>query len=418
MHYFRYKGKKLYCEDTPLETLTGKFGTPLYVYSHRAIIEHFEELKKAFSLVDPLICYSVKANSNLAILKTLIKQGAGLDIVSGGELFRAEKAGCVYKKIVYASVGKTSQEIEYALKKKIFMFNAESLSELQRINDIAAKHNKKAAVSIRVNPDVDSKTHKYITTGRKETKFGVPLPEAERIILSRANLPFVEIKGLHIHIGSQITSEKPFVRAINKILNLLGRLKQKNIRLEYFNIGGGFGIVYNREKPKTASALAKAIVPLLRKTRMKIILEPGRFIVGNAGVLLTKVLYLKKSLNNKLFIITDAAMNDLLRPSLYGAYHNILPVVKRRSISALPLADIVGPVCESGDFLGKNRRLYCQPGDLLAVMSAGAYGFSMASNYNSRCKPAEVIVKGDKYFLVGRRQSYKDLISKEIMVDV
>ncbi|MDD5691884.1 MAG: diaminopimelate decarboxylase, partial [Candidatus Omnitrophica bacterium] len=337
--------------------------------------------------------------------------GAGLDIVSGGELYRALKAGCPAEKIVYASVGKTDQEITTAISKGILFFNAESLSELQNINRIARKLNKITRVAIRINPDVEAKTHKFITTGKITNKFGIDLDSAYRILLLRAKFTNLDICGLHIHIGSQITESAPFVAAIKKITDFIKKLGSKGITLEYLNIGGGMGIIYDNETPQTARIYAGKITPLLEKTGLKIIMEPGRFIAGNAGILITKVLYIKKTPRKK-FIIVDAGMNDLVRPALYDAYHNIMPL---RKTPAAEKADVVGPICESGDFLAKERKVAkVNEGDYLAVMGAGAYGFSMSSNYNSRPRPAEVMVVKDKVFVIRKRESYADLVRNEL----
>jgi diaminopimelate decarboxylase len=413
MHDFKYKNNKLYCENIKIEDLAHGFGTPLYVYSYHTLIDHYLKLESAFAQIKPLICYSVKANSNLSILKALIAKGAGLDIVSGGELFRAKKAGCPAQRIVYASVGKTDQEISAAIKQGILFFNVESLAELKNINRIARGLNKITRVAIRINPDVEAKTHKYITTGKITNKFGIDLESAYKILLLRENFRNLNICGLHIHIGSQITQSAPFVEAIKKVSNFIQRLKSKGIALEYLNIGGGLGIIYDQEEPQTAQIYADEIIPLLKKTRLKIIMEPGRFIVGNAGILVVKVLYIKNTPKKK-FIIVDGGMNDLVRPSLYSAYHNILPLHK---ISKTEKADVVGPICESGDFLAKERLVAkVKEGDYLAVMSAGAYGFSMSSNYNSRLRLAEVMVVKDKTLVIRKRETAQDLVRNEIIV--
>jgi len=410
MHDFKYKNNKLYCEDIKVEDLAKKFGTPLYVYSYHTLTDHYLKLKSAFAEIDPLICYSVKANSNLSILKSLIAKGAGLDIVSGGELFRAQKAGCPPQRIVYASVGKTDQEIRAAIIGGILFFNVESLAELKNINRIARKLNKITRVAIRINPDVEAKTHKYISTGKITNKFGIDLNSAYKILLLRGQFRNLNICGLHIHIGSQITQSAPFVEAIKKVSGFIQRLKAKGIELEYLNIGGGLGIIYDQEAPQTAQIYASQIIPLLKKTQLKIIMEPGRFIVGNAGILVVKVLYIKNTPKKK-FIIVDGGMNDLIRPALYSAYHNILPLAK---ISGTEKADLVGPICESGDFLAKERLIAkVKEGDYLAVMSAGAYGFSMSSNYNSRMRAGEVMVIKGKVSLIRRRETLEDLIRNE-----
>jgi len=411
MHYFSYQKKELYCEEIPLSFLAKKFGTPLYVYSKKTILEHFYKIKKAFSQINPLICYSAKANSNLSILKLLVKEGGGLDIVSGGELFKAKIVKCSPKKIVYASVGKKEEEIKEAIDYGILLFNVESERELIRINLIAEKKKKKVDVALRINPDIKAFTHRYITTAEKETKFGIDIKTAKRIFSSRNNFPYVNISGLHIHIGSQITKSIPFIKAIKKTLPLIEEAKKAKINLRYFNIGGGLGIVYNRERPQTAEEFAKKTLPLLKKTNLKIILEPGRFIVGNAGVLLTQVLYIKDT-PYKRFIIVDAAMNDLIRPALYNAYHKIVPLIKK-NVKIEKKADIVGPICETSDFLGKDRNLNVEEKDYLAILGCGAYGFSMSSNYNCRPRAAEVLVDKDKVFLIRERETYNDLIKKE-----
>jgi diaminopimelate decarboxylase len=416
MHYFNYKGKDFCCEEIKIAALAEKFGTPLYLYSQRTFVEHFQKIKTAFSAINPLICYSVKANSNLAILKKLVGKGAGLDIVSGGELYRAEKIKCSPKKIVYASVGKTTDEIRDAISYGILMFNVESLPELDRINNVARSLKKKVDVALRVNPDIEPKTHKYITTGKKETKFGMDIDIVKKIFLQREKYSQLSICGIHIHIGSQITQVDPFIKAIKKVKKMVKEIEGKGVSIKYFNIGGGLGIVYDKEKPKTAKVFADKVLPLLKGEKFKVILEPGRFIVGNAGALITKVIYVKKT-PTKRFIIVDAAMNDLLRPSLYEAYHNILPAKKGRKSSGLVKpADIVGPICESGDFLGKNRKLDVREGDCIVVLGAGAYGFSMSSNYNSRGRAAEVLVNGNKADCIREREQYKDLVAKEKVI--
>lgn len=417
MHYFKYKRKKLYCENVEVSRLAGEFGTPLYLYSQRTFMEHFEKIKKAFAALDPLICYSVKANSNLAILKALVDNGAGLDIVSGGELYRAKQVGCPAERVVYASVGKTDKEIEDAVEFGIFMFNVESLPELEKINTVAGRLNKKVDVALRVNPDITPKTHKYITTGKKETKFGMDIYTVEKIFLNRDGYPNLNMTAVHVHIGSQITDISPFIKTIKKIQVLLKRLEAQGVRLKYFNLGGGLGIVYHKEKAKTAKMFADKLVPLLKDISLKVILEPGRFIIGSAGILVTKVIYVKNTASKK-FIIVDAGMNDLIRPSLYEAYHEIVPVTENRNpaIGKGKLADVVGPICESSDFLGKNRSLSAAEGDYLAVLGAGAYGFSMSSNYNSRARAAEVLVDGSEVYCIREREKYSDLVKAEHVI--
>lgn len=414
MHEFDFRNNTLYCENIKVGDLARRFGTPLYVYSYHTLLDHYQKIKAAFKEVQPLICYSVKANSNLAILKILVKKGAGLDIVSGGELFRALKAGCRPDKIVYASVGKTESEIKEAIKKGILFFNVESLPELENINRISRRLNRVTRVAIRINPDIEPKTHKYITTGKLTNKFGIEFKDAYEILLLRDKFSHLRISGLHIHIGSQITESSPYVAAIGRMVGFIRKLSRKGISLEYLNIGGGLGIIYDQEIPQTAERFAQKVLPLLKKTGLKIILEPGRFIAGQAGILVTKVLYIKQTTKKK-FVIVDAGMNDLIRPSLYGAYHRIVPLCLTQLASgATEKVDVVGPICESGDFFAKERRLSkVKEGDYLAVMSAGAYGFSMASNYNSRLKPQEVMVNDRRVYVIRKRDSYTDLIRKE-----
>jgi len=413
MHEFKYRSGRLYCENMKVESLAKKFGTPLYIYSYNTFIGHFLKLKKAFAGIDPLICYSVKANSNLAILKALVAEGAGLDIVSGGELFRALKAGCDPRKIVYASVGKTAAEIEEAIEKGILFFNVESLPELENINRISGRMGKRTNVAVRINPDVEPKTHHYITTGKLTNKFGIDFNSALKILSLSAKFSHVNIRGIHIHIGSQITESAPFVEAIKKVICFIAKLKARGIDIEYLNIGGGLGIVYHHEKPQTADEFARKVVPILKAGGLKIIMEPGRFIIGSAAILAAKVLYIKKTpLKN--FVIVDAGMNDLVRPALYDAHHEIAALTQKSGAKAVK-ADVVGPICESGDFLAKARKLpEFKEGDYIAVMCTGAYGFSMAGNYNSRCRPAEVLVKGSKAKLIRRRESRGDLVRNEI----
>lgn len=418
MHEFKFVNNKLYCEKIEVAALARRFGTPLYVYSHKTLLDHYNKLKDAFSAIKPLICYSVKANSNLSILKTLVDEGAGLDVVSGGELYRAVKAGCALRKIVYASVGKTDLEIEEAIRRGILFFNVESLPEIENINRIAGRLKRTASVALRINPDVEPKTHKFITTGKLTNKFGIDFNSAGKIFKERKRFSNIKINGLHIHIGSQITESTPFVAAIKKALIFIDSLVKRGVVIEYLNIGGGLGIVYNKEIPQTASEFARQVIPLLKKTNFKIILEPGRFIAGPSGILVTKVLYVKNTPLKK-FIITDGGMNDLIRPALYGAYHEILPVAKsqnQKSKVKNQKYDVVGPICESGDFFAKDRYLpRFKEGEYLVVMGAGAYGFSMASNYNSRRRPAEVMVKDNKARIIRKRETYEDLVRNEAL---
>ncbi|NQU19626.1 diaminopimelate decarboxylase [bacterium] len=412
MHYFTYKDNNLYCEDVKVGDIVEKFGSPCYVYSYRTLIEHFRKLKSAFSAVKPLICYSVKANSNLAICKALVNEGAGLDVVSGGELYRALKIKTNPKKIVFAGVGKTDKEIRGAIKAGILFFNVESEAEMQRLHEISIRLRRSINVCLRVNPEVDPHTHRYIKTAKKESKFGLSFSAARFILINKVRFFNVHIKGLHIHIGSQITEARPYIQAIKKVSTFIKEMNSAGVKLEYLNIGGGMGINYKNEKAQTPKVFAKAIVPLLKKTGLKIILEPGRFIVGSAGILVSRVTFVKET-GSKNFLILDSGMNDLIRPSLYEAYHEIVALHKRPK-SRQKKYDIVGPICESGDFLAKDRLMpQIRSGEYLAIMCSGAYGFSMSSNYNSRPRATEVLVKGAGFFLVRARESYLDLIKKE-----
>ena len=417
MHRFHYKGKELYCENVPVSRVAKEVGTPLYLYSVNTFLDHYHKLAKAFRPVPTTICFSMKANSNLTILKALVNAGAGLDIVSGGELVRAKKVGVDPKKVVFASVGKTAAEIEEAIRSNILMFNVESVQELDAIEAAASKLKRVQKIAIRLNPDVRPDTHHYITTGSKQNKFGLDMPSAYKIFMRSYRYPHLRFAGIHIHIGSQITRSKPFREAIAKCLDFVDRVGYAGGAVEYLNIGGGLGIIYSDEKPQTADQFAGAVLPLLQKhRRLKLILEPGRFISGNSGILVTRIIYDKKT-SAKSFLIVDAAMNDLIRPAFYGAYHEVVPVLRPRSAARKIKADIVGPICESGDFLAKDRRLPAmKPGDLLAVMSCGAYGFVMSSNYNSRPRSPEVVVRGSRFFIARRRETMQDLLSYERIV--
>lgn len=412
MHDFIYKNSELYAEDVPIRRIAEKVGTPLYIYSHKTLLRHLNAYQNALKGYPHIICFALKANSNSSILRVLAREGSGADVVSGGELFIALKAGIPAKKIVYAGVGKTEEEIIYALRSRILMFNVESSDELRVIDRVAGKLRIKAPIALRVNPDIDPETHPYISTGLKKHKFGIPIEQALEHYKLASRLPNIVIVGIHKHIGSQITAVAPFVDALRRVLSFANTLKSSGIGIKYLDIGGGLGIPYdNDEPPPHPRELAKAILSQLERYNFTLIIEPGRSIVGNAGILITKVLYLKKGFDRE-FIIVDAGMNDLLRPSIYNAYHNVLPVVKKNRPMAF--ADIVGPICESGDFLAKDRRIN-RPlqGELLAVMSAGAYGFSMSSNYNARPRIAEVLVKGREFFIIRERETYKDLIKGE-----
>jgi diaminopimelate decarboxylase len=415
VHRFKYKKGNFYCENIKILTLAKKYQTPFYLYSWNTLVDHFIKLKKSFKEFKPLICFSMKSNSNLSILKILTDKGAGLDIVSGGELYKAKRIKADTKKIVYASVGKTDEEIKEAINSDILLFNVESEPELFNINRIAKRLGKKVKVTLRVNPDIKTGTHSYITTSKKENKFGVTFKKAKDIFRGQNGYKNVSIDGLHLHIGSQITKPGPFKQAISRTVDFIN---DENLDIEYLNIGGGLGIVYSNEKPQTAKSFAKNIAPILRKvnTKIKLILEPGRFIAGNSAVLVTKVLYIKEN-PAKIFVIVDAGMSDFIRPCLYNAYHKIIPVRQSKSYFSKKV-DIVGPICESADFLGKNRKFKkVKRGHYLAVLGAGAYGYSMASNYNARCKPAEVLVKNNKSYLIRKRQNYKDLVKYDIVAD-
>ncbi len=413
MNYFQYIGNELFAEQVPIQEIASQVGTPAYIYSYQTLKRHFTAHDSAFGNIDHLTCFAVKANSNLAILELLGKLGAGADIVSGGELFRALKAGISPKKIVFAGVGKTQQEMEYALESEILMFNVESWQELEVLNEVAGKCGKVAPVALRVNPDISSETHPYITTGLKESKFGIDIHSALESYKKARSLKNINTIGTHVHIGSQITKVSPFVDSLERISGLIQKLRQEDIPIRYFDIGGGLGITYKDEAPPSPQEFFKALSPTLQGMDLSIISEPGRVIVGNAGALITKVLYVKKK-EEKNFLIVDAGMNDIMRPSLYKAYHELLPVFieKRQNI----LADIVGPICESGDFLARDRELQeLFSGELIATMSAGAYGFTMSSNYNSRPRVPEVLVKGDKFRIIRERETYEDLIRGEII---
>jgi len=411
MHHFQYKNGKLFCEQVSVSAVAQKVGTPFYLYSHQTLIDHFHKIKKAFAPVNPLICFAMKANGNLALMRTLINEGAGIDIVSGGELQKALKAGADPRKICYASVGKTEEEIAFALKKNILFFNVESIAELCEINRIAKTYGMTAQVALRLNPDVNAVTHAAITTGTLKNKFGIDLATAKDILINRNRYANLKINGLHVHIGSQITTAAPYVRALKKVIAFKKDLDAKGITLEYLDIGGGMAADYVDGTAQPAEAFAKALVPLLKKINLKIIMEPGRFIVANAGIFVTKVLYLKDN-GVKKFLIVDGAMNDLIRPSLYDSFHQIIPVA--RSSSKMITVDVVGPICESGDYLGKDRKLpRLAPGNLLAVLTTGAYGYAMSSNYNARCRAAEVMVKENKFAIVKNRETFSDLVRGE-----
>jgi diaminopimelate decarboxylase len=412
MHHFTYREDELYCEDVPVQKIAAEIGTPFYLYSHATLTRHFKAFSEAFAGMQKLICFSAKANTNLAILKLFATAGGGLDIVSGGELFRGMQAGFAPDRIVYSGVGKRIDEIDYALKSDILMFNLESLDELKLISQRAVQLNRRARIAIRVNPDVDPKTHPYISTGLKKNKFGIDTAAALEGYLLAGSLENIEVIGIDCHIGSQITEAGPFEDALKSIKTLVLQLKSDlGIQIQYIDMGGGLGITYADETPPSLKEYAKAFLKNLEGMGLTLILEPGRVLVGNAGILVTRVLY-KKAGEGKNFIIVDAGMNDLMRPTLYNAFHAIEPIV--RTQAPLTVADVVGPICESGDFLGVDRNLTeGNADDLLAVMSTGAYGFVMSSNYCSRPRVAEVMVKNHQYHVVKERETYQDLVKGE-----
>ena len=423
MHHFQYRQGELCAEDVPVARIVEQVGTPVYLYSLATLRRHYRVFDEAFARIKHLVCFSIKANSNLAVLRTFVCEGSGFDVVSGGELFRALKAGADPRKVVFSGVGKSREEIAYALAQNILMFNVESAQELDTINAVAANLGKKAPVSLRVNPDVDPKTHPYISTGMKKSKFGIDikrsLDEYER---ARA-LPNVNVIGVDCHIGSQLTMTSPFIDALARVKELIFRLRERGFVINYLDFGGGLGITYNDENPPEPKEYAGSLIEMMGAlatpstgaatpdTDLTLVLEPGRVIVGNAGILVTRVLYLKNN-GEKNFVVVDSGMNDLIRPALYGSYQGIQPV--RQTTEKTFVADVVGPVCESGDFFAKDREVTAfAPGELMAVMSAGAYGFVMASNYNTRPRPAEVLVDGADFFVVRERETLDDLIRGE-----
>ena len=419
MDYFSHHDGRLHCEGIPLDALAEAVGTPAYVYSKRTVVEHLRKIRESFAEVDPLICFALKANSNLALLDVVRREGAGFDVVSSGELRRALSVGAKANTIVFAGVGKTREEMAEALRAGILLFNVESEEEVEVLAEVARAERRRAGVAIRLNPDVDPKTHTYVSTGKKESKFGVDIERGEALARRILSLRDLELRGLQCHIGSQLTTVEPYVQALEKTVALADALRRDAKALRWIDMGGGFGIYYKDASAPPIEAYAKAFLPLLRGKGYRLALEPGRVIVGNAGVLLTRVLYRKHS-GDKRFVIVDAAMNDLIRPSLYGSYHRIWPVEGSPppplgTEPDLPPHDVVGPVCESGDFLAKDRPFPpdAAAGDLLAVMSAGAYGFVMASQYNSRPRPPEVLVDGDRYAIARRRETFADLVRGE-----
>src|SRR4051812_380117 len=427
MDYFAYRNRTLYCEETPVAELAAKYGTPLYVYSKATLLHHLQELQKAFAAVAPLICYSIKTNGNLHIARLMVEHGAGCDVTSGGELFRALKAGCQASKIVFAGAGKTDAEMKYALDNGVKLFNVESEGELQALAEVAKQLGQVAQVALRVNPDLPPKTHAKTDTSVKGVKFGLDIDTVLEFAQNVVGHPHVQVVGLHMHLGSPILSVEPYRQGVEKGLALIDKLRAQGHKIKYWNMGGGFGIHYRKQEALPAKAFAEVIVPGVQRSGCKLILEPGRFIVGNAGILVSRVIYTKDS-GGKHFVIQDAAMNDLIRPTLYDSFHRIWPVAPAANVPCPPddyeavipntaPCDIVGPICESGDFLAKNRSLPpLQRGDLLATFSAGAYGMAMSSNYNGRPRAAEVLVSGTSHRLIRRRETYADLVRAEVEI--
>lgn len=423
MHYFQYRQGELYAEDVPVARIVEQVGTPVYLYSLATLRRHYRVFDEAFARIKHLVCFSIKANANLAVLRTFVREGSGFDVVSSGELFRALKAGADPRKIVFSGVGKSRGEIAYALEQNILMFNAESEQELDAINAVAGSLRKKAPVSLRVNPDVDPKTHPYISTGMKKSKFGIDIKRSLDEYERARVLPNLNVIGVDCHIGSQLTSTSPFVDALARVKELILRLRERGFALNYLDLGGGLGITYNDENPPQPKEYAGSLMEMMGALAtpstgaatpgigLTLVLEPGRVIVGNAGILVTRVLYLKNN-GEKNFVVVDGGMNDLIRPALYGSYQGIQPV--KQTTGKKIVADVVGPVCESGDFFAKDREVTVfAPGDLMAVMSAGAYGFVMASNYNTRPRPAEVLVDGANFSVVRERETLDDLLRGE-----
>ena len=411
MHYFEYSNRELHCEDVPVARIVEAVGTPVYVYSYKTLERHFTVFDKAFKKIPHIVCFSCKANSSMAILSLMGRLGSGADIVSEGELYRAISAGIPAEKIVFSGAGKTEEEIGAAINAQILMINIESEGELRAVARVAGRMKKQVPVSIRVNPQIDPKTHPYITTGLKKNKFGIIWDDALKLYKEMKREPFLTPVGISSHIGSQILELSPFVEAVRSLKGMVGALKAEGIPIRYLDVGGGLGITYKDELPPLPDDYAGVMEKELKKTGLTLILEPGRVIVGNSGVFITKLLYVKK-VPGKTFYIVDGAMNDLVRPALYNAYHEIVPVKEKNDKRTK--VDVVGPICESGDFFAKNRNMpELQPGETLAILGAGAYGFSMSSNYNSRRRVAEVLVKGNQFFVVRKRETFKDLTRGE-----
>jgi len=420
MHHFIYKDSELYCESVAIADIAKAVGTPFYLYSSATLTHHFNTFDKSFGVLPHMTCFAVKACSNLAVLRLFSTLGGGADIVSGGELYRSLKAGIDPRRIIYSGVGKTEEELRYGLVSGILMFNIESEQELDRLQQVAEEQELVAPVSFRINPDVDPKTHAYISTGLAKNKFGIPIEQAEKVYLRARDMSHIRIMGVSCHIGSQLTEISPFTEALHKVKQFIKRLEAHGISIGYLDLGGGLGVRYQDEKPPHPQEYARALKEEMAGLECTLILEPGRVIVSNSGVLISQVLYTKKT-ETKNFIIVDAAMNDLARPSLYDAHHDILPVSRRDGKSveeSLQIADVVGPICETGDFLARDRQLPAfEQGDLMAVMNSGAYGFTMSSNYNSRPRVAEVLVKEDQFYVIRARENYETLIRDESIPD-
>lgn len=423
MDYFHYQNQELFCEEVPVCQLAEEFGTPLWVYSKRTLLHHVRQIQTAFAELNPVICYSVKANSSLGILKVMQEAGTSFDVVSGGELFRVQKAGADTTKVVFAGVGKTDAEIRQALQCKVLMFNVESEAELDAIAAVAGSLNVVAPVALRLNPDVDARTHAKTTTGKKGNKFGMDIERAGQLANKVLADKRLALKGIHMHLGSPILSTEPYAEAVEKATQVIREYRSQGHDINWINLGGGFGINYRQQEAKPASAFAEVIVPAVKSVNCRLALEPGRFIVGNAGILLSQVIYTKRE-GGKLFIIQDAAMNDLVRPAMYDAFHRIWPAKPavapptdfEAEVPGCEPADVVGPICESGDYLAKARWLPpVSRGDVLSTFSAGAYGTAMSSNYNSRPRGAEVLVDGSRYKLIRQREDYDDLVARELV---
>jgi diaminopimelate decarboxylase len=424
MDHFQYKDNRLWAESVPVEQIAGQVGTPVYIYSKATFLDHLNKIQRAYQDIDTTVCYSVKACGNINILKFMADAGSGFDIVSGGELYRAQLAGADPAKIVFAGVGKTDREITEALNSDIAYFNIESEAELENLIRLARQQNKRTKAALRVNPDVDYKTHKFLRTGKKETKFGVDIERAQKVFAEYGGNEWVSLCAIHVHLGTGGKTIDPYVNAVKKVLPLIDTLRQQGHTVEALDLGGGYGADYESDTVPSAADYAGGIVPLIKEKNLRLILEPGKSICANAGILLSRVLYLKQG-DSKKFVIVDAGMNDLIRPCLYDAFHFIWPAqvaeqfvppkrVKDLKLEGVEMFDVVGPICEGADFLAKDRHLPpVNAGDLLAVFTAGAYGFTMSSNYTARCRAAEVLVDGDGFTVISRREAYEDLVSRE-----